>query len=166
MTGTPDSEMTGAEISDLDDEPAADEARPEPRDPGVWHRTGMDAHLEAQAAVGRLARRAGAATIRQPIWSGATMMIEIAEPAAGIRAAVALQRGVARATADCIRYAREAGQGWEEIGAALGLGPDAAERGVPLAEAAFDFAAPADGDRRRVPSFGWTAGRAGSPSTT
>ena len=40
---------------------------------------------------------------------------------------------------DYIRYARQDGQTWQEIGAILELGPETGESGV--AEAAFEFAA-------------------------
>jgi hypothetical protein len=40
-----------------------------------------------------------------------------------------------------IKTARADGMGWHELGALLGVGPDAIEDGVSVAEAAFSFAA-------------------------
>src|ERR1035441_1879727 len=64
-----------------------------------------------------------------------------ADPAEGLRIARTLEAAAARAAGDSIRYARQDGQTWQEIGAILELGPETGESGVAVAEAAFEFAA-------------------------
>ena len=72
---------------------------------------------------------------------GAAGTMGCAEPAEGLRIARTLEAAAARVASDCIRYARQDGQTWQEIGAILELGPETGESGVAVAEAAFEFAA-------------------------
>jgi hypothetical protein len=98
------------------------------------------AHREAV----RLARDSGASIVARPVFSsdpGHT--VSDVEPLAGARAARDLELGARRAAHDYIRAAREAGQGWDQIGQALGLVPcgDADQAGLTVAEAAYTYAA-------------------------
>jgi hypothetical protein len=90
--------------------------------------------------------------------------VHYAEPAAGLRIARALEHAAARVARDYIRHARRTEVSWHEIGAALGLGPDANERGQALGEAAFGYAAGESGLPWRA-SFGWTCPACGQSVT-
>jgi hypothetical protein len=90
--------------------------------------------------------------------------VHYAEPAAGLRIARALEHAAVRVVRDYIRDARVAGLWWHEIGGALGLGPDAKERGQALGEAAFGYAAGGSSLSWRA-SFGWTCPACGQSVT-
>ena len=99
-----------------------------------------DAELAASAAVQRLARAHYAAqTMDEPLRSGPAGTRVTA--AAGLQAARHLERAARSQAHAYIQAARRDGLDWHEIGALLGLGPDAAEDCVTVAEAAFNFAA-------------------------
>jgi hypothetical protein len=59
--------------------------------------------------------------------------------ATGLQAARRLELATRGETLRLIQAARAGGMGWHEIGAVLSLGPDAAEDGLTVAEAAFNF---------------------------
>ncbi len=99
-----------------------------------------DAYQAGISAVQRIARETGTETMSRPVRPGEAAVLHYAEPGAGLRIAHALETAAVRVTRDYIRYAREAGQAWHEIGAALDLGPVAAAREIPLAYAAFEYA--------------------------
>jgi hypothetical protein len=65
------------------------------------------------------------------------------EPLTGAHAARDVELASRRAARDYIRQAREAGHGWEQIGQALGLTPNAGadQAGLTVAEAAYSYAA-------------------------
>jgi hypothetical protein len=63
-----------------------------------------------------------------------------AEPLAGIRAARMLEHATARLSHDYLRYARQDGVGWSDIGAALGMKNDPVT-GHSAAEQAYEHAA-------------------------
>jgi hypothetical protein len=109
----------------------------------------------------RLARDAGARTVTRPLFRGDNEpTVRDVEPLAGARAARGIEfaaKGVAR---DYIRQAREAGHGWEQIGRALRLAPEADpdHAGATVGEAAYTYAV---GKRQSEPPwepryFGWT----------
>lgn len=82
------------------------------------------------------------------------------EPLAGARAARDIELGARYAAREYIRQVREAGHGWDQIGQALGLAPDADadQAGLTVAEAAYTYAAGrADTEAPWRPrSFLWT----------
>ena len=92
----------------------------------------------------QFARSTGASIATRPMFRGENEpTVQDVEPLAGARAARDLElaaRGTAR---DYIRQAREAGHGWEQIGHALGLTPnaDADQAGLTVAEAAYTYGA-------------------------
>jgi hypothetical protein len=115
------------------------------------------AHREAV----RLARDSGAGVVARPVFSsdpGPT--VSDVEPLAGARAARDLELGARWAARDYIRQAREAGHGWDQIGQALGVAPDADadQAGLTVAEAAYTYAAgrPETEAPWRPRSFWWT----------
>jgi hypothetical protein len=120
------------------------------------------ARTEARRAAFRLARDCGAQIITRPMFrDAAAPTTRDAEPLAGARAARDLELGARGAARDYIRHAREAGHGWEQIGHALGLTPDADadQAGETVAEAAYTYAAGSpytDAAARYGHSFTWT----------
>jgi len=60
---------------------------------------------------------------------------------AGIRAARLLEGTARRVTGDYLRFAREDGASWLDIGEALGLANDGERSGHDLAVAAYEYAA-------------------------
>jgi hypothetical protein len=110
----------------------------------------------------QLARGAGASIVRRPMFRGeGEPSVPEVEPLAGARAARDLELAAKGAARDYIRAAREAGHGWERIGQALGVSPDADadQAGMTVAEAAYTYAAgsPHTGTAARYGrSFLWT----------
>src|SRR5258708_3098904 len=100
-----------------------------------------DAYLAARSAVLRIAQAEGSEIREMHIWPGSISTTRYAEPMAGIRAARILERTAGRVTDDYIRFAREDGAGWLQIGEALGLAEDGDPRGYELAVAAYEYAA-------------------------
>jgi hypothetical protein len=98
---------------------------------------------QARAAAHRIALDAGAQIIRRPIVPGARATVPDLEPLAAARAARKIELGARAAAAGYIRYAREAGHGWDQIGHALGMipGGDAGQLGATAADAAYTYAA-------------------------
>jgi hypothetical protein len=99
-----------------------------------------EAYSSAGGVVQRIARKLGVAILSGSVYPGADSTEHYAEPRAGIRIARALEQAAAQVTRDYIRRAREAGRGWQEIGAALGAGGRAWREGVGVGEAAFRIA--------------------------
>jgi hypothetical protein len=115
----------------------------------------------ARRAVIDVARQTGAETVQRPAYRGASSTIPDLGPEDGLRAAREIELAARHAARGYVRDARAAGLGWREIGEALNLGPNAAERGLSAAEAAFDYAAPsADSHWSRTygPSVIWRCG--------
>ncbi len=113
-------------------------------------------------AVLDLVRQTGGRTVTRSIFRGRPdldMTTSDAEPMAAIRVVRHLEHAAREFTRGYVRQAREDGHTWHEIGAALDLGASAADRGVSLAEAAYDDSA---GDpqgeyaRRNGRTFAWT----------
>src|SRR5262249_34976602 len=74
----------------------------------------------------RLARDAGAQTAPRPLFRGDNgPTVRDVEPLAGARAASGIELAARSTARDYIRQAREAGHGWEQIGRALRLAPEA-----------------------------------------
>lgn len=106
-------------------------------------------------AVQRIARQAGAGVTEEAEWPGSAIMDRRADAAAGLRIAHGLELAARRRLLGYIRVARQGCMSWHEIGALLAIGPDAAERGLTVAEAAFGFAVgPAAWGE--APAFAWT----------
>jgi rubrerythrin len=114
------------------------------------------------AAVLRMARAAGAEIRERPVWPGAASTMRHAGPAAGMRYARMLADAARQAEHAHIRYAREEGLTWQQVGQALRLEHAAEERGAPLAEVAFEHATGAEHtDRWDRLSFYWRCASCG-----
>jgi hypothetical protein len=106
-----------------------------------------DARAQASAAAHRaitgLATGRGAEFITRPAFPGSDITVRDFEPLTGARAARDVELASRKAARDYIRRAREAGHGWDQIGQALGLAPnaDADQAGLTVAEAAYTYAA-------------------------
>jgi hypothetical protein len=72
-----------------------------------------------------------------------------------------LELAVRKQVRDYARAAREDGIGWQEIDAVLDVGPDAAVRGISVAEAAFDLVAGPGAWAFDPPSFPWSCRECG-----
>jgi len=107
-----------------------------------------EAQAAAATAVERIALQVnGAAATGTPCPGTAT----------ALRVARRLELAARMETVQLVKTARADGMGWREIGALLGLGPDAIEDGVSVAEAAFSFAAGRHAaDTWDVAVFWWT----------
>jgi hypothetical protein len=80
-----------------------------------------------------------------------------AEPLAGIRAAQVLEHAAARLGHDYLRYARQDGATWDDIGAALGMKGEP-EYGVSAAEQAYEHAAGEPSQQFDPRTFYYTCG--------
>jgi hypothetical protein len=121
-------------------------------------RARQEVRRAVDASILRMARAAGAKICERPAWPGAGgSIVPEAEPAAGIGFALMLADAVRHKIHGYIKRAREDGLTWRQIGQALRLDRAAEERGVPLDDAAFGYAAGADRARPfETLSFGWT----------
>jgi hypothetical protein len=108
-------------------------------DPGERAST---ANAARQAVIG-LARDRGFDFTPSPADRSLGFTIRDLEPLTGARAARDIELASRRAARDYIRRAREAGHGWDQIGHALGLAPnaDADQAGLTVAEATYTYAA-------------------------
>jgi hypothetical protein len=113
-----------------------------------------DAYYAARSAVLRVAEAQSAEIRERPAWPGAYSTVRYAEPLAGIRAAVIMQRAGGRVVDDYVRYARQDGSGWRDIGEALGLAQDGQRVGYDLAVAAYEHVT-GEPDLFRDVSFYW-----------
>jgi len=97
----------------------------------------------ARRALTDLARDRGAEFITREAYHGSGRTVRDLEPLTGARAARDVELGARHAARDYIRQAREAGHGWDQIGHALGVAPnaDADQTGLSVAEAAYSYAA-------------------------
>ena len=91
-------------------------------------------------AVQRIALQAGGEITGEQPRPGSADTIRRVSAAAGLRAAHRLELAARQQIRDSIRFGREDGLSWHEIGALLEVGADAADRGVLVAEAAFSIA--------------------------
>lgn len=137
--------------------------------------TSREAREKAVSAARWKARRAaidlacdqGAQVISRPAFRGAQSTIQDVESLAGLRAAREIELGARYNARSYIRYAREAGHTWQQIGTALDLAPggeagiEAGIDGGTVAEAAYSYAAGNPGPEaawRYGRSFSWTCG--------
>lgn len=104
---------------------------------------------ETGNAVRRLVRAAGGQFTERPLIRSEPdgRQVEEPEPLAGITAAVAVERQARRLCLGSVRYAREDGLAWREMGAALGfrvtaVDPDDHGAGESLARLAYEYAVP------------------------
>jgi hypothetical protein len=110
----------------------------------------------------QLARSTGASTVMRPVFRRENEpTIQDVEPLAGARAARDLELAAKGTARDYIRHAREAGHGWQRIGQALGVSPDADadQTGMTVGEAAYTYATGSpytDTAFRYGRSFTWT----------
>jgi hypothetical protein len=118
-------------------------------DPGT-RQARLEAAEAARAAVGRAVRE----VIRET--EGGHITDPLAAPLANIRAARRVELAARGRAREHIRAARETGRTWHEIGAALDLGAEAADRGRSAGEAAYDFAAGEPLRQLDRRWFGWT----------
>jgi hypothetical protein len=81
---------------------------------------------------------------RRPFGPGSALTVEYAEPFAGIRYALMLRDAAQQKIREYIKYARQEGLTWVQVGEALNLSTLAEERGAWIAELAFDQAADAE----------------------
>ena len=97
----------------------------------------------ARRALIGLARDRGAEFITREAYRDSDTTIRDLEPLTGARAARDIELGARHAARDYIRAAREAGHGWDQIGQALGVTPnaDTDQAGLTVAEAAYTYAA-------------------------
>src|SRR5215471_15737188 len=127
--------------------------------PGQRRRAARDT---ARRDAFQLARSTGASTVMRPMSRGENEpTVRDVEPLAGARAARDLELAAKGTARDYIRHAREAGHGWQRIGEALGVSPnaDADQTGMTVAEAAYTYAAGSpytDTAARYGRSFTWT----------
>ena len=105
----------------------------------------QEGHRALEAAILRMARAAGVQIHqRHPFGPSSGLAVDYADPAAGIRFAVMLRDSARQEIRDYIKYARQEGLTWEQVGEALSLRPLAEERGAWIADLAFDYAADAE----------------------
>lgn len=132
---------------------------PEPGSGEVAHRVYRQARMSATSAVLRVARATGAHVISRPAWPGSNSIPDYAEPSSGLRIARALESAATGVTRDYVRYGREAGLTWHDIGVALGFRADPRDSGTNVGDAAFSFAADVRRRSRERPealTFRWT----------
>jgi len=120
-----------------------------------------EADHEACEAVRRIVVKVTPRTADKPPEPGASFSTHRIDARTGMRAAHRLQLAAARQLRDYVRRAREDGMGWQEIGALLELGAVAAERGVPVAGAAFGFAAGQPSGCGQAAAFAWRCRQCG-----
>ncbi len=113
-----------------------------------------DAYYDARSAVLRAAQASGAPLRERSIWPGSASTMQYAEPLAGLRAARILEDTARRVTSDYIRYARQDGATWAQIGEALSLDAGGERSGYDLAVAAHEHAT-GEPEPFRHPTFGW-----------
>jgi hypothetical protein len=97
----------------------------------------------ARRALIGLARDRGAEFIAREAFGGSGVTVRDLEPLDGARAARDIELGARHAALEYIRQAREVGHGWDQIGQALGIAPnaDADQAGPTVAEATYSYAA-------------------------
>jgi hypothetical protein len=120
-----------------------DTAMPDPAsDPGERARQFAAVGDHARGAVIDLARDRGAEFTTRPARDSGLTVPDL-EPLTGARAARDVELGARHAARGYIRQAREAEHGWDQIGQALGVAPnaDADQTGLTDAEAAYTYAA-------------------------
>ena len=106
------------------------------------HTARQEAGRSIDTAVLRMARTARAGICqRRPFGPDSALTAEYAEPFAGIRYALMLWDAAQRKVREYIKYARQEGLTWVQVGEALNLRRLAEERGAWIADLAFGYAA-------------------------
>jgi anti-sigma regulatory factor (Ser/Thr protein kinase) len=103
----------------------------------------FQASTAAHGAIRRLASDRGFDFTPSPAGRRLGFTTRDLESLTGARAARDIELATRKAARDYIRQAREAGHGWDQIGHALGLAPnaDADQAGLTVAEATYTYAA-------------------------
>jgi hypothetical protein len=114
----------------------------------------QEAGHAVSCAVVRNARETGTEIRSRKPWPDSCFEAQYPEPAAGIRIALALKSAAAQQVRDAVKYAREEGLTWVQIGEALRLAEVAEERGAWIADLAFDYVI-GNVSRWETPSFAW-----------
>jgi hypothetical protein len=97
----------------------------------------------ATRAVLGIVRESGSQLVDRPAFRDRPdldLKITGANPIAGLQAAVGLKHAARKLSLDYVRYAREDGNTWQDIGVVLGFSDDP-EAGLSAAEAAYGYAA-------------------------
>jgi hypothetical protein len=108
----------------------------------------------ATRAVLGIARESGGRVVNRPAFPDRpdlNLKITGTTAMAGLQAAVALKHAARKLSLDYVRYAREDGHSWQDIGITLGFS-DGSEAGISAAEAAYTYAA---GTSPAWHSFAW-----------
>ena len=109
----------------------------------------------AALGIANISREIGTPVVRRPAYPAARSTFEYAEPAARIGIARQVELAARYETRQYIKHAREAGLGWREIGAALGITGGGDGVAESIAEAAFEYSAGTGGWNYDA-SFTWT----------
>lgn len=119
---------------------------------------------EARTAIHLLVKASGGGFTDRPLFRGEPHVrtIREPEPLAGIRAATAFEQEHRRRCLQYVRYAREDGLSWQQIGEALGF---RADPGCGIFPAGQAFRHLASDLGSGSPSFGFTCGTCGRPVT-
>jgi len=112
-----------------------------PSDPSAESRVIDAARAAARSTIEGLALDHGAQVVTRPAFRGSDRAVKDVEPLAGLRAAREVELAARYAGRDYIRYAREAGHSWHDIGVALNLSPGGDIGAESVGEAAFTYAA-------------------------
>jgi hypothetical protein len=108
----------------------------------------QEAGRAVDTAVLRIARAAQAGIYqRRPCGPDSALTVEYAEPFAGIRYALMVRDAAQQKVREYIKYARQEGLTWVQVGEALNLRPLAEEPDAWIAELAFDYASEAERGR-------------------
>jgi hypothetical protein len=108
----------------------------------------------ARAVLG-IVRESGGQVVDRPVFRDRPdldLKVTGANPMAGLQAAAGLRHAARTLTLDYVRYAREDGQSWQDIGIALGFSDDP-DSAMSAAETAYHYAA---GSTPTWRSFAWT----------
>lgn len=146
--------MTGKRDGQADTGESEDATCAEPGTREAAERAAPIAQTWTERAVAGIVRDTGGPMITRPRWPGAATVADT-DALTGLRTAAGVEQAARQLARGYIRTAREDGASWPEIAAALDLAAD--DEHDSAAEAAFDYAAPADSYYARIygPTFNW-----------
>lgn len=146
--------MTGKRAGERDTGEIDFATRAEPGTREALERAASIAQTWTERAVLGIVRDTDGPIITRPRWPGAATVPDT-EALTGLRTAADVEQRARQLARGYIRTAREDAASWPEIAAALDLAADDAHDST--AEAAFDYAAPADSYNARIygPTFNW-----------